>query len=431
MTKAASSKQRVVVVGGGFAGLNFIKTIDKNKFDVILIDRNNFHSFPPLFYQIASSGLEPASISFPFRREIRRSHSRGTSYRMGNVESIDMALKTVTTQFETIAFDHLVIAAGTTNNFFGNDRLRESVYTLKSTAEAIRCRNEVLDRLERASLCTDSTERRRLLSFVVVGGGPTGVEIAGALGEMKRYIIRREYPHINPDEVEIILLEGSDRLLHAMSAKASDDALKYLKALMVDVELEVLMKSYNENTLTLSNGRTIYSEMVIWTAGITGEPINLTGTDVKAGIGGRFVTDSKCRVIGADGLYAVGDISYIVTERYPRGYPQLAQVAIQQARYLAKALNKGDWTTDFKYSDRGSMATVGRNKAVADIGGLHLSGFPAWVAWMFVHLISLLGMRNKVIVLINWVWQYFTYATSLRLLIHAARYPLRRHWKDE
>lgn len=425
--ESIGKRERIVVIGGGFAGLNFVRKIDKRQFDVTLVDRNNFHSFPPLFYQVASSGLEPASISFPFRREMRR-RIKGVDYHMGDVSEIDMTGRTVRTQFETIPFDRLVIAAGTTNNFFGDESLRERVFTLKTTAEALRCRNEILDRLERASLCADSEHRRQLLSFVVIGGGPAGVEIAGAIGEMKRYIIKREYPSIDPSEMSIILLEGTDRLLRAMSATASREALNGLGKLMVDVKLGVMMKSYNDGIIELSDGSRIDSGMVIWTAGITGEAFKLSGTDVKPGRGGRFATDDHCRVEGLDRVYAVGDIGCTLSDAYPHGFPQLAQVAIQQAVYLAGVLN-GEFDRPFMYKDKGTMATIGRNRAVADLKHIHLTGFPAWVAWMFVHLITLLGMRNKVVVLINWMWSYFTYNTSLRLLIHTARYPLRQHWR--
>ncbi len=424
-----SGRQHIVVVGGGFAGLNFVKKIDKRLYDVTLVDRNNFHSFPPLFYQVASGGLDPASISFPFRREMSKRRVRGVRYHMGNVRSIDLAAKTVSTECETIPYDKLVIAAGTTNNFFGNNDLIEKVYTLKSTAEALRLRNELLDRLERASVCRDPAEKRRMLSFVVIGGGPTGVEIAGAIGEMKRDIIRREYPDLSPDDVSILLVEGSDRLLHTMSPDASAHALTDLKSLMVDVRLNTIMKTYNGQRVEFADGSEVESEAVIWTAGITGVPFEVTGGELERGRGGRIVTLADNSVKNHPDIYALGDIAYTETQKYPAGFPQLAQLAIQQAHYVARRLNGKEKAEAFEYVDKGSMATIGRNRAVADLGKLRLSGFVAWLTWMFVHLISLLGMRNKVTVLINWVWAYFTYNTSLRLLILPDRYPLR-HRKD-
>lgn len=427
-----TEKERIVIVGGGFAGLNLTKYLDKDRFEITLVDRNNFHSFPPLFYQIASGGLDPGNISFPFRRELRKLGIEGLSYHMGDVHTIDVLRKEVRTQFETIEYDKLIICAGTTNNFFGNPELIKNVFTMKSAAEATRCRNEILDRLERASLCPDDPERRRrLLSFVVVGGGPTGVEIAGAIGELKRYILQREYPGINSEDLQIILLEGTNRVLGPMSPQASEEALKYLKDLMVDVRLGKLLETYRDNVITLKDGSTIYAEMVLWTAGVTGESFLFEGTDYRPGRGNRFAVDEQNRVIGLTDIFAVGDIACMVTEKYPKGHPQLAQPAIQQARHLAHSLNTDTWDKPFVYKDKGSMATVGRNLAVADLNnGVHLKGTFAWFAWMFVHLISLLGMRNKLTVLINWVWAYFTYSTSLRMLLHSTKFPLRHRWGE-
>lgn len=423
-------KEKIVIIGGGFAGLNLVKRLDKNKFDVTLVDRNNFHSFPPLFYQIASSGLDPGSISFPFRREMRKGRVKGARFHLGEVKSIDIARKEVHTQFETLPYDKLVIAAGTTNNFFGNPELIKHVYTIKTAAEAMRCRDEILDRLERASLTHDPEMKRKLLSFVVIGGGPTGVEVAGALGEMKRDIITREYPDIDPDDVSITLLEGQDRLLGTMSDLASRKALEYLKRFMVNVKLNHLMKSFEDNIVTLDDGTQMYSGMVIWTAGVTGVTFDITGGELAPARGNRFEVDRTNLVKGTQDIYALGDIALMTYDAYPHGCPQLAQVAIQQAKRLASNLNKGR-SEEFTYNDKGSMATVGRNLAVADLNHIHLTGFMAWLTWMFIHLISILGMRNKVTVLINWIWAYCTYNTSLRLLIHTTRYPLRSRWGEK
>lgn len=419
--------QHIVIIGGGFAGLNLAKELDKNKFRVTILDKNNFHSFPPLFYQIASSGLEPSSISFPFRREMRR--LKNTNYHFGEVLEIDSKNSTVRTQFETIKYDQLVIASGTTNNFFNQPELKEKVHTLKSTAEAIRLRNEILDRLERACITTDRERRRQLLSFVVVGGGPSGVEVAGALGEMKRYILNKEYPEIDIDDVRVILIEGTDRFLRTMSERASHDAKVYLGHLMIETRLNCMMKSYENNVLHLSTGEEIYCETLIWTAGITGNKINGISDD-SITRGNRYIVGSNCKIKGYDNIYALGDIAYLEDESHPNGYPQVAQVAIQQAKHLAKRLNTGA-DTAFNYVDKGSMATIGRNRAVCDLKFAYLYGRPAWATWMFIHLISILGMRNKVNVLINWVWAYLFYTTSLRLLIRPVKYPIRKHWIDE
>ncbi len=430
MNENDQKKERIVIIGGGFAGLNLAKKLDKDKFDIILVDKNNFHSFPPLFYQIASSGLDPSNICFPFRREMRKERARGARYRLGEVKEVDVAAKTITTQFQKISYDKLIFAAGAKNNFFGNDDLEKYVYTLKSAAEAMRIRNEVLDRLERAALIEDEEQQRKMLSFVVVGGGPTGVEMAGALGEMKRDIIPREYPTINPDNVRIILLEGADRLLSTMRRESSMKAKTYLGKLMVEVRLNTLMSSYSENIVHLNNGDEIFTSLLIWTAGITAQSFKFAGENLQTAPGGRFPVDSFNRVQGQQDIFAVGDIAYMPDERYPRGLPQLAQVAIQQAKLLARQINKGEFTKEFKYKDKGSMATVGRNLAVAELPHLQLGGFLAWLVWMFIHLISILGMRNKANVLLNWIWEYFTYNTSLRILLHSTRYPLRKRWGE-
>ncbi len=423
--ESENAKKHVIIIGGGFAGINAIKVLDKNKFDITLIDRHNFHSFPPLFYQIASSGLDSGSISFPFRREVR--HMKHVRFHMGEVKKVDTVAKTVTTQFETVSYDYLIVAAGTTNNFFGMNDLRDKVYTLKSVAEAIRLRNEILDRLERASIATDHERKKQLLSFVVIGAGPTGVEVAGAIGEMKRYIIPREYPELKKEDLKILIVEGTDRVLRTMSEDASRHAYEYLGHLMVDVKLNTTMVGYDNNVVKFADGEEVYCETLIWTAGITGEPIDGFDKSVYAR-GGRFKVDEYNRVDGYNNIFALGDISYLEAPEYPRGYPQMAQVAIQQARCLAENLNSGKFDKKFKYNDKGSMATVGRNRAVADLHKLHMYGRPAWVTWMFVHLISILGMRNKLTVLINWIWAYCTYSTSLRLLVRPSKYPYRKHW---
>lgn len=420
-----TGKKKLVIIGGGFGGMNLAKKIDKNKWDVLVVDKNNYHSFAPLFYQVASSSLEPAGITFPLRREMRRGRMHGCLYTMGTVSTIDVQRKEITTEFETIPYDSLVIAAGATNNFFGIEGLEENVYTIKSTAESIKTRNAILYNMERACQCTDPDERRRLLTFAVVGGGPTGVEIAGALGEMKRWIIAREYPQLNRDEVRVVLYEGTDRLLRTMSEKSSANAYKDLGELMVDVRLGKTMKSYDGHKLVFADGEELPAGVVIWTAGIVGNSFELVGTDVKAGPGGRFAVDEYNRVLGLEDVYAIGDISCHVDERFPRGCPQLAQPAIQQGRNLAKNLNAGTFFKPFSYFDKGSMATIGRNRAVVDMGKFHIDGWLAWVAWLIVHLLTLLGMRNKIVVFVNWIWSYFGLATSLRMILKPSKYPTR------
>lgn len=442
--KCEKSRRKIIVVGGGFAGLNFVKHIDADKYDITIVDKDNYHCFPPLFYQVASAGLDPASICFPLRRELRKRKKANITFHMGEVKNIDTISKTIQTEDEALQYDILLICCGTTNNFFNMPELEKTVYTLKSTAEALRCRNDILDILEHASIEPDPEKQRKMLNFVVVGGGPTGVEMAGAIGEMKRYVMPREYPSIPQESLSVTIVEGNTRLLGTMSEKSSERVLHDLRSLMVDVRLGVNMKEYEEGTVTLSDGSKIECSLLIWTAGVTGVKFNITGEngcDLSSDIlghGRRWKVDGFCKVNGLDDVYALGDISIMedIDPNFPHGHPQLAQVAIQQGRLVASNLNslsasKTPRLKEFRYNDKGSMATIGRNRAVVDLKSVHMSGALAWFAWMFIHLISLLGMRNKITVLINWIWAYFNYSTSLRLLIHPCRYPIRKRWEKD
>ena len=421
-------KQTVVIIGGGFAGMNLAKRLDRKKFSIKVIDRNNYHSFPPLFYQIASSALDVPSISFPFRREFKKTKG-DVAYHMGHVKNIDVASKTVTTSYETLKYDKLVIAAGSTNNFFGMEGLEENVFCIKTSGEASHTRDEILDRLERGCIEKDPERRKQLLSFLVIGGGPAGVEIAGALGEMKRDVLPREYPELDPEDMTITLVEGADRLLSAFDAKLSQKAYVYLTQLLVDIRLNTVLKGYKDKMVAFADGHQEYWETLIWTAGVKGEVMPGLPQEM-VGRGGRIMVDEYNQVKGHDDLFALGDIAMMQTEEYPNGHPQLAQPAIQQAKNLAFNLNKGEMKRPFRYKDKGTMATVGRNKAIAQIGKMTFSGFFAWVLWMAIHLISILGVRTKGTVLLNWIWNYCTYSTSLRLLMRPVKFPLRRHWGD-
>ncbi|MDE6057688.1 MAG: NAD(P)/FAD-dependent oxidoreductase, partial [Muribaculaceae bacterium] len=387
-----------------------------------MIDRNNYHSFPPLFYQIASSALDVPSISFPFRREFKKTKGE-VAYHMGHVKNIDVASKTVTTSYETLKYDKLVIAAGSTNNFFGMEGLEENVFCIKTSGEASHTRDEILDRLERGCIEKDPERRKQLLSFLVIGGGPAGVEIAGALGEMKRDVLPREYPELDPEDMTITLVEGADRLLSAFDAKLSQKAYVYLTQLLVDIRLNTVLKGYKDKMVAFADGHQEYWETLIWTAGVKGEVMPGLPQEM-VGRGGRIMVDEYNQVKGHDDLFALGDIAMMQTDEYPNGHPQLAQPAIQQAKNLAFNLNKGDMKRPFRYKDKGTMATVGRNKAIAQIGKMTFSGFFAWVLWMAIHLISILGVRTKVTVLLNWIWNYCTYSTSLRLLMRPVKFPV-------
>jgi NADH dehydrogenase len=419
--------QTIVVIGGGFAGMNFIKNLDENKYRVKLVDKNNFTAFPPLFYQVASSGLTSSNIAFPFRREFK--HRRNFSFHMGEVKAIDVNAKTVTTVYETIPYDKLVIATGTVNNYFNMPILEERVFGIKSVAQAVRTRDMILACLERGSICDDPKRRRELLSFIVVGGGPSGVEIAGALGEMKKYVVPREYPELDASEVNITLVEGSDRLLGAMDKRCGEKAHEYLTNLMVDVRLNTVLKDYTDKKACFTDGSVLHCETMIWTAGVKGERLQgIPETAIECS--GRISVDEYNRVVGLNDVYALGDIAAMKSTDYPHGHPQVAQPAIQQGVNLARNLNCEELRYPFAYNDKGSMATVGKNRAIVMLKNRFISGYIAWLMWMFIHLISILGMKNKIIVLVNWMWNYLTYATSLRLLIRPAKYPLRKHWGD-
>lgn len=414
------NRQQIVVIGGGFAGMNIVKHLNSKIYDVILIDKNNFHAFPPLFYQIASSGLEPGSICFPFRQEFRK-HPH-VHFWMGELISINADAHIVKTSTGNIGYDYLIIATGATTNFFGNNQLEKWVYTLKSTSDAIGLRNQVLSRLEYASTCFDETKRKAMLCFVVIGGGPTGVEVAGALGEMKKFILPREYPDIDIDDVRVILAEGSDRLLRTMSKHSSEKAQTYLQQLDVEVLLNKILSSYDGKNAIFSDSEILTSQTVVWTAGIIGEKIKGIPDEVF-NRQGRLITNDYNLVNGFNDIFAIGDICCITSKEYPNGHPQVAQVAIQQAHNVAYNLNKLHHHRPFVYNDKGSMATIGRNRAVVDLPYSHFQGRLAWMIWMFVHLLSMLGMKNKLITFINWVWNYFTYNTSLRLYIRPPKHP--------
>lgn len=420
--------EKIVIIGGGFAGLNLVKRLDPEKYRISLVDRNNFHCFPPSF--LSDRLFRACQREHMFPVPTRNQKDENVSYHMGHVKQIDIAAKKVTTSYETLEYDRLIIAAGSTNNYFGMENLAEETFGIKTVAEAAHTRDEILDRLERGAICHDPERRRRLLTFLVVGGGPSGVEIAGAIGEMKKYILSKEYPELKPDDVTVTLIEAAPQLLGAMKKKSRDRAVKDLESLMVNVRLNTGLKSYENKYVTFADGHKEYYETLIWTAGVKGEPIPGLPPET-IGRGNRIIVDEYNRVKGyEDSIMAVGDIALMQCEAYPNGHPQMAQPAIQQARNLAKNLNKGEFRHKFEYLDKGSMATIGKNRAVADLKGFSFSGFFAWLTWLFIHLISILGMRNKLSVMVNWFWNYLFYSTSLRLLLRPTRFPLRKHWGD-
>jgi NADH dehydrogenase len=413
----SSDLPRLVIIGAGFAGLELAKRMKSGFYQIVILDKNNYHQFQPLFYQVSMAGLEPSSITFPIRKLFQR--KKDVYIRPVVVEEILHEKKRIRTSEGEIFYDKLVIATGAITNFYGNDKIESKALTLKSISESLYLRNEILSDLETALTKGAYSERQKYIDIVIVGGGPTGVEIAGALAEMRNYIIPKDYPELDESEVDIYLIQAGDRLLNTMSEKASKKASKFLKDLGVEVRLNSRVVDYDGHWVELENGEKLETKKLIWCAGVKAtKPFGLPADCV--GSGGRLIVDGYNEVNGVKEVFAVGDVAMMCDREYPHGHPQVAQVAVQQARLLARNLMNdisGKTKTVFQYLDKGSMATIGRNKAVADISGLKFAGWFAWVIWLVVHLFALIGVKNKVIVFLNWIWNYWTYDQSLRLII--------------
>ncbi len=417
---SAGTKQRVVIIGAGFGGLTLVEKLSKKgQFQILLLDKNNFHQFQPLFYQVGMSGLEPSSICFPIRKVIHDKNN--VFFRVAEVQRVDIEEKKVFTDAGWASYDHLVIATGARTNYFGNKALEEKTLSLKSISDAIYLRNILLQDYELALERTDYDDRQGYIDIVIVGGGPTGVELAGALAELKMYILPKEYRELDYKEVDIYLLQGGGSLLKGMSANSSKKAEKFLKDLGVIVKLNTRVTDYDGEYVYTKDGEKIKARKVIWAAGIRGN--NLEGLpEASISWGNRLITDAYHQVAHTQNIYAIGDIAYTETDpKYPEGHPQVAQPAMQMANHLAKYLtNQKNQKTlpPFRYKDKGSLATIGRNKAVCDLpNGTSMTGFFAWVLWLIVHLFALIGVKNKLFVMLNWIWNYLTYDQSLRLII--------------
>jgi NADH:ubiquinone reductase (H+-translocating) len=411
-----TKQPRIVIAGAGFAGLTLAKRLSNKDYQGVIIDRNNYHQFQPLLYQVAMSGIEPSSIAFPLRRLF--TNKPNIHIRVAEIESVHPNEKYLVTNEGRVNYDILVLSTGVTTNYYGNAEIEQKTYPLKSVADALFLRNAILSDLEKALTIREHDVRQGLLDLVIVGGGPTGVELAGSFAEFKKFILAKEYPELASAEMDIHLIEGSPKLLNSFSDQASAKSLQYLEHLGVDVIRGVRVISYDGNELNLSDGRKLYSKKVIWAAGITGKPfIGIPETSYTRG--NRLKTNVYNQVEGLQDHYAIGDTAYMEEGIY-KGHPQVAQPAIQQARLLSKNLNgliKGKSMKPFHYKDLGSLATIGRNKAVADLPFLKTQGFIAWLLWLFVHLKSILGVKNKIFVFFNWVWSYFTMDQSLRIMI--------------
>ncbi len=412
-----SDLPRVIVIGAGFAGLEIAKNLNTDHYQLVILDKNNFHTFQPLLYQVASAGLEPDSIAYPIRKTLRS--KKNTFFRLTEVENIDLKQSIVQTSIGDISYDKLIIATGATNNFFNNHSIEENALPMKSVVDALNLRSKILGNFEKALNTMDLSEREELTNFVIVGAGPTGVELAGALAELKNKILPKDFPDLDLRTMQINLIEAAPRVLSAMSEESSIKAHKYLKELGVQIWTDTLVKDYSNNTVETSTGTVFKSDTLIWAAGVAGTfPNGIHESEV--GRGNRIIVDDFSKIKGYDNAYVVGDACLIQSEQYPQGLPMLGSVAKQQGNYISKAFNKmakKKKVGPFIYNDQGTMATVGRNKAVVELTKMKIQGSFAWLMWMVIHLMLLVGFRNRLVVFINWTWNYFNYNNGLRLII--------------
>ncbi len=422
-----TGRKRVVIIGGGFGGLTLASKLRKSNFQLVLLDRTNYHQFQPLLYQVATAGLNPGSIAFPFRKDFRK--FKDFHFRMTEVTRIDPKKNEVETPIGAIHYDYLVIAAGTDTNYYGMENIRRYALPMKSLTEAMTLRNQLLLNFEKALTVSRDEKRQRLLNIVVVGGGATGVEISGALSEMKRYVLKKDYPELTKNELNIYLIEGSPRLLGSMSEASSAKALKFLQNMGVEVMTNTKVVDYVDNQIILDQGEPIRTDTIIWVSGVKAN--FLEGIPSEAiGRGGRIYVDEYNRLKGEERIFAIGDICLQTETDYPNGHPQVAQVALQQAKHLVKNLKrhqKGDSLHPFHYHNKGTLATVGRNRAVAELPHIKTQGFFAWFLWMAVHLRSILGVRNRLEILLNWIWNYLTYDQAIRLIFKT---PENKHREE-
>ncbi|MFD2598595.1 NAD(P)/FAD-dependent oxidoreductase [Sphingobacterium corticis] len=410
---------RVVIIGGGFGGIEVARHLRDKEVEVLLIDRNNFHVFQPLLYQVATGTLASDSIAFPLRKMFKSQDN--FRFRMAEVLRIEQESKIVYTSVGDFDYDYLVVASGATSNFFGNANVEKYSLGMKSVQEAQNIRSYVLQNLEEAVLRKNAHDRERFLNFVVVGGGPTGVELSGAIAEIQLHMLKKDYPELSKHEMNVYLVEGLGEVLAALSDKSSRDAKRYLEELGVKVILNTVVKDYDGLTVTLSNGDQIPTKTVIWGAGVKGQfPEGINQELIQRG--NRIKTNGQCEIEGMENVYAIGDVAATVTEKTPNGLPGVAPVAQQQGKYVANhilgKMKNDNNVEDFKYFDKGSMATVGRNRAVVDMGKFHMNGFLAWCTWMFVHLLSIAGFRNKLVTFVNWSVKFFTKNSGIRLIVH-------------
>ncbi len=423
-----SSNPRVVIIGGGFAGIALAKKLSKQEFQVVLLDRHNYHTFQPLLYQVSTGGLEPDSIAYPIRKVLQGYPN--FYFRLAEVLKVNTDVNLVDTNIGSLKFDKLVVATGTETNYFGNTELEANSMAMKTIPQSLNLRSLILENFEQALLTDDLHEREALMNFVIVGGGPTGVELAGALAEIKKGILPKDYPDLDTRRAQINIVQGGDRLLPAMSEKASEKAEAFLEELGVNVWKKLRVSGYDGKLATTNTDISFRTETLVWAAGV--KAVSLKGLDGEAFVSRskRLLVNEFHQVKGFDNIYAIGDVAQMESEAFPHGHPMMAQPAMQQGENLGNNLvaeSKGNSLKPFSYRDKGSMATIGRNKAVADLPKFKFQGVFAWFVWMFVHLYFLIGFRNRVVVFINWVYNYIKFDREARLIIR----PFKNHFKTK
>ena len=418
MNIPSSKNPRIVIVGGGFAGIALAKQLRNKNVQVVLIDKHNYHTFQPLLYQVATGGLEAGSIAYPIRKVIQE--YKDFYFRLTQVVEIDNNKKTIVTEIGDLTYDYLVIATGSKTNFFGNKEIERNAMSMKTIPQSLNIRSLVLENFEQAVLTNDVADRNNLINFVLVGAGPTGVELAGALAEMKKAILQKDYPDLDIDKMQINLVQSGDRILNTMSEKSSAEAEHFLENLGVKIWKNVRVTNYDGKTISTNSDLTFDTATVIWTAGVQGAAINGLNADALVEKVERIRVNQFNQVKGYENIFAIGDIASMETVNWPQGHPMVAQPALQQGKLLGENLVKlinNKVLKPFEYKDLGSMATIGRNKAVVDLPNYHFSGVFAWFVWMFVHLFSLIGFKNKAVVFLNWVYNYIRFDREGRLII--------------
>jgi NADH dehydrogenase len=413
----SQDKKRVVIIGCGFGGLELARTLSGQGFQIVIFDKNNYHTFQPLLYQVATAGLEADSIAYPIRKIF--TNKTDVFFRWAEVSQIDTKGKIIHTSIGNCAYDFLVIATGTTTNYFNNKEIEQNAMPMKSVVEALNLRSLILQSLEAATLVSTTEEKNRLMTFAIVGGGPTGIELAGALCELKNHVLPHDYPELNFEEMRVLLIESGKEVLQAMSIENQQKALSYLRELGAEILLDTRVAGYDGKEIKTADDRIIQTATLIWAAGVKGNLIDGIDNAIITPAG-RLLVNEFCQLKSDTSIFAIGDIACMVSESNPRGHAQIAPVAIQQGNLTAKniiAITKGELLKPFVYNDKGSMATIGRNRAVVEVGKLKFGGLIGWFAWMAVHLMQLVGFRNRLVVFINWLWNYINYDRNIRLII--------------